>query len=137
MPNLKFFLISILPAAGVILIALYFLPLAWSLGVFVLTIILIGLIFASGKPLVVAAPAEKNQTIRTEVSQNELESILNNFGDALIIYDENFLVLFFNTAAEKLFMLKTGDVAGTTIKPEAVDNQNLRLLAQTIFPTLA
>ncbi len=136
MSNLKFFLISILPAAGVILIALYFLPLIWALGVFALTIIIIGLFFASSKSSGGSGAGTK-QAVSAEVSQNELESILNNFGDTLVIYDENFRILFFNTSAEKLFMLRASEVSGAVIKPEAVDNPKLRLLAEVIFPTLA
>ncbi len=137
MSNLKFFLISILPTAGVVLIALYFLPLVWSLGVFALMIVILGLLFASSKSADGSTVVETKQAVNAEVSQNELESILNNFGDTLIIYDENFRVLFFNASAEKLFMVRAGEVTGTVIKPEAVDNPKLRLLAQTIFPTLA
>ncbi|HUX35664.1 MAG TPA: PAS domain-containing sensor histidine kinase [Candidatus Paceibacterota bacterium] len=136
MSNLKFFLIAILPAAGVILIGLYFLPLAWSLGVLLLTAIVLGLFFISAKT-VGGAKAGTAPTVSAEVSQDELSTILNNFGDTLIIYDENFKILFFNAAGEKLFMVPASEISGMTVKPEAVDNPRLRLLAQVIFPTLA
>lgn len=136
MSNLKFFLIAILPAAGVVLISLYFLPLAWLLGVLLLTVIVLGLFFASAKTAG-GAKAGAAHAVSAEVSQDELNTILNNFGDTLIIYDENFKILFFNAAGEKLFMVPANEISGMTIQPEAVDNPKLRLLAQVIFPTLA
>jgi len=138
MLNLKFFLFSILPAAAIIFISFWLIPLIWASGVAFLVIVLMGLFFASVKYAggkvtnAGAAPA-----VNAEVSGEELDAILNNFGDALIIYDENFKILFFNAAAEKLFMVSSAEVSGVAIQPEAVDNPKLRILAQIIFPALA
>ena len=137
MSNLKFFLFSIPLATGIILISLYLLPLAWSLGVFSLTAILLVLFFISAKSAGGSSAGGARPAISAEVSENELESILNNFGDALIIYDENFKILFFNTASERLFMVTSAEVSGMAIQPEAMDNPKLRLLTQAVFPTLA
>ena len=142
MPNLKFFLLSLVPAVAVILISFYFMSAPWPFAVALLLIIHIFLSLSalagtkSTNPESYIAP-EAKQVMSAEVSQTELESILNNFGDTLIIYDENFQILFFNTAGEKLFMVKAGEVSGKQIKPESVDNQGLSLLTQVIFPTLA
>lgn len=136
MANLKFFLISLIPAAAVILASFYFMAAPWPIVITTLILCLLGLFLASIK-FGGSIKQEAKPAISAEVSQNELESILNNFGDTLIIYNENFEILFFNTAGEKLFMVKAADILEKIIKPEAVDNPETRLMAQVIFPTLA
>ncbi len=128
-------LLSSIPAAAAILISFYFTPLPWPFVIVLLVLFILGLFYAYIK---LSSREQKLKTaINAQVSEPELESILNNFGDALIIYDDNFEVLFFNNAAEKLFMINAGEIVGVTIKPEAVNDPRLRLMAQIVFPTLA
>ena len=136
MSNLKFFLFSVPFAAGIILIGLYFLPIIWAIAIFALAAILLGLFFVSAKAAG-GREAGAAPVINAQVSETELESILNNFGDTLIIYDENYKVLFFNNAGEKLFMVPSSEITGKTIQPEAMDDPRLRILTQVVFPTLA
>ncbi len=135
MANLIFLLFSLIPAAAAILISFYFLPVLWAFAVALLVLSILGLFFANIKA---SASAQRTKlSAGAEVSEPEMESILNNFGDAIVIYDDNFRVLFFNNAGEKLFMVNAGEIVGVTIKPEAINDPRLRLMAQIVFPTLA
>ena len=135
MANLKFLLLSLIPAAAAISISFYFLPVLWSFVVVLTVLSILGLFFAYIK---ISASAQRTKLAAgAELSEPELESILNNFGDAIVIYDDNFRVLFFNNAGEKLFMINAGEIVGVTIRPEAVNDQRLRLMGQIVFPTLA
>lgn len=128
-------LLSSIPAAAAILISFYFTPLPWPFVIVLLVTFILGLFYAYIK---LSSREQKAKiAISAEVSEPELESILNNFGDALVIYDDNFQVLFFNNAGEKLFMINEGEIIGVTIRPEAVNDPRLRLMAQIVFPTLA
>ncbi len=73
----------------------------------------------------------------TRIDQSELASILTALNDALIVYDENFNVIFFNPAAERLFRLATKDVQGHRLAPQDVERAGWRTLTQVIFPSLA
>jgi len=135
MANLKFLLFSLIPAVAVVLIVFFFTPILWALAVVLFVSSVLGLFYMNIKA---AASAQQTKlSAGAEVSEPEMESILNNFGDAIIIYDDNFRVLFFNNAGEKLFMINAGEIMGVTIKPEAVNDPRLRLMAQIVFPTLA
>ena len=68
---------------------------------------------------------------------NQVRTILANFTDAIVAYDENFRITIFNTAAEDLFGLKNSDVLGQIVTPEWAKNPNTKLLAQVLFPSLA
>ncbi len=133
--ELWLFFFSLLPAAGLLAICFYFLPLFWAIGATGLVLISIVSFLASFK--LSRAVEQARPAITAEVSESELESILNNFGDALVIYDDNYKVLFFNNAGEKLFMVNAEEVTGAVVQPEAVNSPHLHLLAQVIFPTLA
>lgn len=135
MANLKFLLFSLIPAVAVISTSFYFLPILWATVVSLMTAAILVLFYANIKSF--AAAQKTRLTAIAEVSESELESILNNFGDAIIIYDENFRVLFFNNSGEKLFMINAGEIMGVNIKPEAVNDPKFRLIAKIIFPTLA
>ncbi len=71
------------------------------------------------------------------IERNELTSIFSVLEDAFIVYDGNFAVTFFNAAAEKLFKLSSVDILGHRLSPRDVESDNLRTLAQVIFPSLA
>lgn len=75
---------------------------------------------------------------RTSVlSTTPLEGVLRDFPDAVVLYDQNFNVLLWNGAAETLFGVRREEVEGTRIEPGWVERPHYRLLAQTLFPSLA
>jgi PAS domain S-box-containing protein len=73
----------------------------------------------------------------TSIERNELKSILASLGDALIVYDTDFRVIFFNPAAERLFKLDPKTVIGHIFSPRDVEKEGWRALVQTVFPSLA
>ena len=73
----------------------------------------------------------------TTVERNELKSVIQGLQDALIVYDQDFKITYFNPAAERLFRLPAREVMGHEIKPQAVEKPLTRLLAQIIYPSLA
>lgn len=72
-----------------------------------------------------------------EIEEGELKSVIQNLEDAIIVYDRDFTILFFNPAAEKLFSVKSSDVVGHQIKPQDMSDDGLKLITQVIYPSLA
>lgn len=75
--------------------------------------------------------------LKTKVASERLESIIANLSDGVVAYDNNFQILVFNAAAEKIFGLKQTQVIGEYVGPERAGEVRLRLLVQTMFPSLA
>lgn len=73
----------------------------------------------------------------TDVERNELREIVSVLEDALIVYDRDFKILFFNQAAEELFRLKKEMVLNKYFSPRDAEKLETRLLTQVIFPSLA
>lgn len=73
----------------------------------------------------------------TKLERRELTSILENTGDAVVIYENNFRALFFNIAAERLFRIHANDIIGHVFKPQDIEKEGWRTLIQVIFPSLA
>ncbi len=79
-----------------------------------------------------SAPGQK-----TNVESRELERIIESIDDGIVIYDQDFRILFFNPAAEKLFKISAGSVIGTSLQAQEAEKPELRILVQTLFPSLA
>ncbi|HTY39724.1 MAG TPA: ATP-binding protein [Candidatus Paceibacterota bacterium] len=75
--------------------------------------------------------------LATRTERNELRNIVMTISDALIVYDQDFRIFFFNPAAEKLFALSATDVVGQIVTPQAAERPGWTLLAQVIYPSLA
>jgi two-component system phosphate regulon sensor histidine kinase PhoR len=73
----------------------------------------------------------------TSVERSELKSILGSIGDALIVYEADFRVIFFNPAAERIFKLDAKTVLGHVFSPRDVEREGWRTLIQIVFPSLA
>lgn len=93
-------------------------------------LVVLGITFSS-----IYKAAKKSQDVSLE--RNQLRSIVGTMDDALIVYDQNFTLLFFNGAAEKLFGTTGAAFVGTKIEPRLAENPKLRRFAQVIFPSLA
>lgn len=79
--------------------------------------------------------AEKSQQTNQERSQ--LRSMVTTMDDALVVYDQNFTLMFFNPAAERVFKISAAEFLGTRVEPKLAENPALRRFAQVIFPSLA
>lgn len=71
------------------------------------------------------------------VSYGRLESIVTNLEDAVIAYNNDFKILIFNAAAEKIFGLSKSQVLGQVIGPQKAGERGYQTLVQTLFPSLA
>lgn len=71
------------------------------------------------------------------IERNELKGVVGSLEDALIVYDQNFTILFFNPAAERLFGIKKDEIVGHSITPRDAANTRTTLLTQVIYPSLA
>ncbi|OGY59633.1 MAG: hypothetical protein A3H06_00735 [Candidatus Colwellbacteria bacterium RIFCSPLOWO2_12_FULL_44_13] len=71
------------------------------------------------------------------VERSRLKSIILNLKDGIVAYDENFKILVFNQAAEKIFKVSQSEVLGVYFSPEQAQDPRLRLMTQSIFPSLA
>lgn len=120
-------LVLFLALAGLSII--YF-PLPFILGIFVLLIIT-----AFTLLLLLGQFAGVKQD--TQVERSELKEILMNLEDALIVYDKEFKIIFFNPAAEKLFHLKKDQIVGKVMTPQSAASESLKLLTQVVFTSLA
>lgn len=120
-----------LPLVLVIAIINYvYLPGFWaavSVGLFV---ILGALIFFTNLRL-----ARSNLQIKVE--RNQMQSIIKTLQNGIIAYDSEFRVLVFNPAAEAIFGVQAAEVTGRAFTPDKAQESRYRLLAQTIFPSLA
>lgn len=79
--------------------------------------------------------AKVNQ--KTNLERTQLKAIILSMSDALILYDENFTVLFFNPAAEKLFGIQANELVGRQLTPQDAEKPRLRRFAQVVFSSLA
>ena len=73
----------------------------------------------------------------TTVERSELKGIISTLDDALILYNTDFTVIFFNAAAEKFFKLNAKTVLGHRLSPRDVEQEGWKILIQVIFPSLA
>lgn len=71
------------------------------------------------------------------IETRELERIIESLNDALIIYNQDFRILFFNPAAEKLFKISADSVISKSLQAQEAEKPELRILVQTLFPSLA
>jgi len=71
------------------------------------------------------------------IKYTELQAVIENIEDGIIIYDNNFKIIDFNRAAQKIFNLNKEEVINQTITPQMAQNARFKILAQTLFPSLA
>lgn len=69
--------------------------------------------------------------------EHVLRNIVMSLEDALVAYDRDFRVVYFNPAAERLFGIHASDIIGRVIQPKDAEDPSRRRLTQTIFPSLA
>ncbi len=75
--------------------------------------------------------------LEINAASGRLQALVNDLGDGIIAYDNNFKIQIFNPAAERIFGVNREQVVGYAFGPERAQELPFRLLAQTIFPSLA
>lgn len=73
----------------------------------------------------------------TAIERYELRGIVSGLEDALVAYDKNFRIFYFNKEAENLFGIKAEDILNYKIQSTDSENPKLKILTQVIYPTLA
>ncbi len=91
------------------------------------------LLYKSGRSVVSRSSSSEHNL----VSSKELDVILRDLEDGVVIYSPQFEILHMNPAAERLFSISGQKYVGTRIKPEISSNPELKVLTQTVFPSLA
>lgn len=76
-------------------------------------------------------------TLEAETANGRLTTLINDLGEGVIAYDSQFRIQIFNPAAEKIFGVHRQQVLGQVFGLERAQDLPFRLLAQTIFPSLA
>lgn len=74
---------------------------------------------------------------RSPISGAPIETVIQSFPDAMVLYDTSFTILSLNHAAETLFGVTKEEVQGARVDPGWVEKPHYRTLTQTLFPSLA
>lgn len=71
------------------------------------------------------------------IISRELHTLFHDFKDGIIVYSPQFKILYINPAAEDIFAISAEKYIGTTTRPDISAQPELKILTQTIFPSLA
>lgn len=101
------------------------------------SLVILGVFLLSGAYITWRLYKIGTKSFDQKVSYGRLQSIVTNLEDAVIAYDGDFQILLFNASAEKMFNLPADQIVGKTVGPEKASDPSMRLLVQTLFPSLA
>ena len=65
------------------------------------------------------------------------KAVIEALRDGIIVYDRDSKILVFNKAAEKIFNLNSEEIIGRSFSPNDIKEPKLKILIQTLFPSLA
>lgn len=130
LPEMRLFWIYLPFLLIIIVINFIYLPIFLALASSAISFIIAGLVF-----FIASRIARLNHEITLE--RNELKNIILGFEDALIAYDQQFHILFFNPAAERLFNVSAQETIGSQLQPKDAENPRFQRLVQVMFPSLA
>lgn len=74
---------------------------------------------------------------RLQAEKTRLDNIAASMSDGVIIYGQDFRILFFNKGAENIFNLPAKEVEGQKISPESARNPKLEVMTKIIYQSLA
>ncbi|MDD5710564.1 MAG: ATP-binding protein [Candidatus Colwellbacteria bacterium] len=123
--------------------------LSWSIGLVIAALallfsksVIVGALIAllaviSSIPLTTRMLGQSKKHFNETADAARLESIVMNLASAVVAYDNNFRILVFNGAAEKMFNISKDTVLGTIMGPGKASDPSFTLLVQTLFPSLA
>ena len=103
----------------------------WILiSVTIIAFVAVGIIFWQRERL-------RRVNLEINTASGRLQTLIHDLSDGIIAYDNYFKIQIFNPAAEKIFGVNYEQIVGQTFGPERAQELPFRLLAQTIFPSLA
>lgn len=97
----------------------------------------IGLFVILGVLILITNLRLARSNLQIKVERNQLQSVIKTLQNGIIAYDPEFRILIFNPAAAAIFGLQAEEVIGRAFTPEKARESRYRVLAQTIFPSLA
>jgi signal transduction histidine kinase len=130
LPEIQIFWVFLPFMAAIFLINILYLPPQ-------LKPVVVGLLLGVGIFVFLSAYRAAAVNFEAKIERSKFRNIILSLEDALIIYDKNFQLLFFNSAAERFFNLKAETILGSRIQPQDVGDPNKKLLTQVLFPSLA
>lgn len=130
LPEMRFFWILFILVFFTLAIDTLYLPFNWSVASAVSLLVILLVVFKLSMGLV-------KSNMEAKAASYQLESIVSNIKDGVIAYDNDFKILIFNDAVEQIFGIKREEVMGQYFGPDRVQGLRFRLLAQTMFPSLA
>lgn len=79
------------------------------------------------------------KNLETKTAYARLQNVISNLRDGVIVYDQNFKIYIFNSAAENILSLKAEEIIGQTftLKLKEGMQPKYRLLLMLLFPALA
>lgn len=128
--ELRFFWVFLVIAAVLLIADFNYLSPLWATFHLVALMVLGSVIFWSGYHLAKANLARMG-------SSSRLEGIIANLSDGVMAYDNNFKILVFNNAAERIFKIKKEEAIGQRLGPERAVEAKYKTLTQAMFPSLA
>jgi len=129
-PEMRMFWVFLPFLAAILVINLVYLPYPFSLLSAALLVLVCGVIL-------VTAISLGNANFLSKTEQRDVRYMVGAFEDAIVVYDQDFTITYFNPPAEKLFALKKEEVMGKKIRPQDAEKAETQLLARVIFPSLA
>ena len=108
LPEIQIFWVFLPFMAAIFIINILYLPSLFKP-------IVSGLLLAVGIFVFLSAYRAAAINFEAKVERSKFRNIILSLEDALIVYDKNFQLLFFNSAAEKLFNLRAEMVLGSRI----------------------
>jgi len=130
LPEMRLFWILFILVCSILAIDMLYFPFNWMVISAVSLLVILLITFKLSMGLV------KSNT-EAKAASYQLESIISNIKDGVIAYDNDFKMLIFNDAVEQIFGIKREEVIGQCFGPDRVQGLRFRLLAQTMFPSLA
>lgn len=67
----------------------------------------------------------------------EFETLMETVQEGVVVYDQQFRIIGFNSAAESIFGLTANEVTGKIIEPALARDKKYKRLVEIIFPSLA
>lgn len=97
----------------------------------------IGLLLLSGVVFLAVSLRLARTNLEIKVDRNQMKSIIFNLQDGIMAYDTDFKILVFNRSAENILGIKAEEVIGKIFSLDYVSKLKLRILMQSMFPSLA
>lgn len=130
LPEMRLFWYFLPLAILILIIDNLYLPKAWLL-------ISLGIFLTMGAIILFNNLRLARLNLEIKLERNEMQSIIYNLFDGIIAYDQDFRILIFNRAAERILNIPADKVFNQNFTPEKAKDPNFSVLGQILYPSLA